>query len=101
MNLATNSNISIASVRSCMMYDQEGVIRVVHEEVTLQGGQQRTGQELQRMTRDLAQKHLGEVDGLEILLHDGRLEPGVSYRVNITEKSLIQDSGQPAQPPPA
>jgi len=90
MNIATNSEIAVASVRSCIMYDQQGVIRVVHEEVTLEGAQQRPDQELERMTSDLAQKHLVGVDGLETLLHDGRLEAGVSYRVNVTEKSLIQ-----------
>lgn len=80
MNVATNSEIPVAYARTCIMYDQEGTIRVTHEEVTLEGGQQRTDQELQRMTRDIAQKHGVEVEGLETLLHDGRLDPGVSYR---------------------
>jgi hypothetical protein len=90
MNITTNSDLTVASTKSCLLYDGDGAIRVVHEEVTMEGGRESTSEAFQRATREIARKYGVEVDGLEMLVHDGQLDPEASYRVNVADRSLVQ-----------
>ncbi|TQF02584.1 hypothetical protein E6W39_10320 [Kitasatospora acidiphila] len=90
MTFLTNIKLGVKSSRSCVLYDAEGEIRVVHEEVTLDGAHERADKDLERLTRELSQRQGVDVEGLNTLLHAGALEPGASYRVNVADKSLIR-----------
>ncbi|MCX4632697.1 hypothetical protein [Streptomyces sp. NBC_01443] len=87
-----NAEVRIESSRSCILYDADGVIRILHSEVTLEGAQESLGEGLAQATREIAQELGVEIEGLQTLMHDGLVDPQFSYRVNVAEGSLVRYS---------
>jgi hypothetical protein len=91
MNTMTTGNMEVQSDRACVVYDSKtGRILHVHRVITLRGGEDPTGPQIEARALELMIKGKRKAAKVKTLLVDPqRLGAGSVHRVNIRTRSLV------------
>jgi hypothetical protein len=91
MNFGSTNQERVESTKCCVVYEKaSGEIRLVYEEVTLEGGTETTEDEFRRSVQALSHERSLDLATHDLLLRDELLEPGVAYRVDVAKNSLVR-----------
>jgi hypothetical protein len=91
MNFGSTNQEKVESTRCCVVYEKtSGEIRLVYEEVTLEGGAETTEDEFRRSVQALSHGRGIDLDTHHLLLRNELLEPGVAYRVDMSDNSIVR-----------
>jgi len=94
MNFGSTNQEEVESTRCCVVYEKSsGNIRLVHEEVTIEGGTKATDDEFRQAAQALAREHRLDPDDHGLLLRSELLEPGAAYRIDVAKNSLVRVYG--------
>lgn len=99
MNFGSTNQEKVESTKCCVVYEKtSGEIRLVYEEVTLEGGTETTEDEFRRSVKAALpqlppHERSLDLDTHDLLMRRELLEPGVAYRVDIAKKSLVRVEG--------
>jgi hypothetical protein len=94
MNFGSTNYEKVKSTKCCVVYEKTtGEIRLVYEEVTLEGGAETAEDEFRRSVQALSHERGLDLDTHYLLLRNELLEPGVAYRVDVAKNSLVRAEG--------
>jgi hypothetical protein len=91
MNFGSTNQEEVESTRCCLVYEKSsGNIRLVHEEVTIEGGTKATEEEFRQAALALARHHRLDPDDHGLLLRSELLEPGAAYQIDVAKNCLVR-----------